>query len=48
MDTHTHTLKSQWKTEEKYRCKEQGIWRIKHESDGNQTEIGRSKVTKID
>ena len=37
-----------WKTEEIYRSKKQGFWRIKQGSDGNWTEIGRPKVTDID
>ena len=38
----------QRQTEERYRNKNQGYWRIKQGSDGNHTKIGRPKVTDIE
>ena len=38
----------QRQTEERYRNKNQGYWRIKQGSDGNHTKIGRPQVTDID
>ena len=47
MGTQPRTLPAQWRTEEIYRHKRQGIWCIKQGLDRNQTEIRRSKITNI-
>ena len=37
----------QRQTDERYKSKNQGYWRIKQGSDGNHTKIGRPRVTNI-